>query len=368
MGRPGTSPQAKCFSFAKVGEAQVLTSSFEIPRFVRDACEGVCEIGQIARVLRADSGRLLLRTVETLQLEVLVPLGSEACVAGDWVELDLASQLVRRIPRRNVLSRRAAGRREEAQVIAANIDLVLIVMSLDADFSVRRIERYLTLTYEAQASPIVLLTKAASCPNVAAHLAQVQAIARGVPIHAIDVLSGLNADVPARCLPQGATAVLVGSSGVGKSTLLNHLIENGERVPTQAVRERDSKGRHTTSWRELRYLAHGAAVIDTPGMREVQLWAGSEALAATFDDVSALSGACRYRDCRHETEPGCGLRLAVAEGELSNERLQSFLQLRGEVDKRPAASANVETERRAHERTQARAVRARLKDKRGADD
>ena len=262
------------------------------------------------------------------------------------------------VPRRNVLSRRAAGRAQDEQLIAANVDVVLIVMALDQDFSVRRVERYLLLAHEAGATPVVLLTKAAGYAEVERAVAAVQAVAHDVLVQPVDVLSGLHADLPARSVAPGQTAVLVGSSGVGKSTLLNHML-GGDSLPTQPVRERDSKGRHTTTWRELRYLASGAAVIDTPGMREVQLWAGAQALEATFEELVELAEQCRFRDCGHGSEPGCALRAAVERGELDEARLHSFGRLRSEL---------LTSSRQAHpkvDRVHARALRARLQEKHG---
>jgi ribosome biogenesis GTPase len=340
----------------------VIEIAMEIPAFVREACGHEAAERCAGRVLRVDDTRLLVRTRagEALREARGRWIHAQQVVPGDWVQLDDEGHAVALVPRRNALSRRAPGRAVAEQLIAANLDAVVIVMALDADFSVRRVERYLLLAHEAGARPIVLLTKALGHPDIAGALAEVRDVARGATVEAIDVPGGLNADAAARCLAAGDTAVLVGSSGVGKSTLLNHLL-GGSQLATQPVRERDGKGRHTTTWRELHYLPGGAAVIDTPGMREVQLWAGTEALEATFDDLAELAAACRFRDCRHGREPGCALQEALAQGRISEERLRSFCRLHAELLERPRAP------RPNTGRVQARALRARLADKRGKD-
>jgi ribosome biogenesis GTPase len=328
---------------------------FCVPRSVSAVVPELFASGRLARVLRVhgDAVNVLDGTGErTLRWRAAQGLA----IAGDWLELDEAGEARALLPRSNLLSRRAVGKREAEQALAANVDAVWIVTALDADFSVRRIERYLTLAQQARAAPVVLLTKAADCPDRDGYIEEARRVARAAPVHAIDVLAGIG--VPASLLEPGQTAALVGSSGVGKSTLVNHLLGT-DSAKTQAVRARDQKGRHTTTWRELCYLPSGAAVIDTPGMREVQLWAEHAALEAVFDDVAELARQCRYRDCRHHGEPGCAVAAAVAQGELERERHESYARLERELEQRPP------TERKRGERTQSRALRAWLKVKRG---
>jgi ribosome biogenesis GTPase len=263
----------------------------------------------LEQVFRSDVGRISFRTAQCAERDLSWAWDADdPWVVGDWAVLDQLDNVVERVQRKNMLARRAVGRRDRPQLTAANVGAVLIVMALDADFSVRRVERYLTLAHAAQVPPIILLTKAAGCPDLTPYLAQVEIAARGAEVYAI----------------------MVGSSGVGKSTLLNHLAQRTKTL-TAEVRERDGKGRHTTTWRELHILPNGAALIDTPGMREVQLWASSEALAASFDDVAALAEECRYSDCKHGGEPGCAIAAAIAGGELEAERMDSFTRLRGEL-------------------------------------
>lgn len=257
-----------------------------------------------------------------------------APAVGDWAVLAHAGgeQAVIHavLPRRTALARRAPGAAERVQVLAANVDVVLLVTSLDHDFSLRRLERMLTVVWESGAEAIVVLNKADACPETAARLREAAAVARGVSVFAVSARDGAGLDPIRERLGRGVTAVVLGSSGVGKSTLINRLAGD-ERLATSEVRAADSKGRHTTTHRELIALPSGALVIDTPGLRELQLWASEDSLSDTFDDIAALAEGCRFRDCTHQGEPGCAVEEAVRNGALPAERLASHARLRREI-------------------------------------
>jgi ribosome biogenesis GTPase len=229
------------------------------------------------------------------------------------------------VPRRTCFSRRAAGRREDEQPLAANIDVVFLVCGLDGNFNPRRLERYLVLALESGAAAVVVLNKADLCPDLPARLVETLAIARAVPVVAVSARDGA-LDSLAPWLGRGTTVALLGSSGVGKSTLANRLVGE-ERLWTGEVREGDSRGRHTTTQRELVPLPAGGALIDTPGLRELQLWAGADSVGLAFDEIDELAVRCRYRDCSHSVEPGCAVAEALAEGRLAAERFESYRKL-----------------------------------------
>ena len=226
--------------------------------------------------------------------------------------------------------RRAAGERSGLQVLAANVDTAFVVMGLDADFNLRRLERALILAWESGAQPVVLLNKADVCPDAEARSLAVQQVAGGVPVCLIAAKPGFGLDALAPWLAAGRTLVLLGSSGVGKSTILNRLLGH-ERQQTRAVRAGDQRGRHTTTRRELFALPGGALLIDTPGLREIQLWSDGSGLDLAFDDIAGLSSSCRFTDCSHANEPGCAVQAAVGEGRLDAARLASFLKLSAEL-------------------------------------
>lgn len=276
------------------------------------------------------------RTIEDslAHLPARMRTGDDRPVVGDWVTLvpdheDL--RVLEILPRATCFVRRAAGRKHMRQVVAANVDVVFVVSSLDHDWNPRRLERYLTAVRESGARPIVLLTKAAVCDDAEPFLRTTHEVAPGVPVHVLDVLAGIGTEAVREHLVPGRTAALVGSSGVGKSTLVNHWLGEA-RQATSAVRERDERGQHTTTRRELFALPNGALVIDTPGMRELGLWADPEALLRAFSDVEALAAACRFADCGHRSEPDCAVRAAVETQRLPADRFASYVALREELE------------------------------------
>ncbi len=254
---------------------------------------------------------------------------------GDWVAVRPRSGEGRAVieavlPRRTAFVRGAAGGRGVAQVLAANVDTAFLVMGLDGDFNLRRLERALVLAWESGAEPIVLLNKADLCNDVPARRAEVERVASGVAVRVLAAKVGEGLDALAPWLAPGRTVVLLGSSGVGKSTIANRLL-GCERQKTQEVRSDDQRGRHTTSRRELLPLPGGALLLDTPGLREIQVWSEGAGFDAAFDDVTRLSSSCRFSDCSHVGEPGCAVRAAVDEGQLDHARLESFLKLKAEL-------------------------------------
>jgi ribosome biogenesis GTPase len=234
------------------------------------------------------------------------------------------------LPRRGRLARKGAGTRGAEQVVAVNVDLVVVVMGLDADFNLRRLERFLVMAWESGARPVVLLNKADLAAEAEARRGEVETAAPGVPVLVASCLTGEGLDALAPHLRPGVTAVLVGSSGAGKSTLINRLL-GGEVQRTREVRASDRRGQHTTSHRELFRLPGSALLIDNPGVRELAPWTGDQGLAGAFDDLEALAARCRFRDCAHDAEPGCAVRAAVETGRLAPERLASYRALQREL-------------------------------------
>ena len=296
--------------------------------------------------------------------------GSELPAVGDWVVLrrrpdDDRGTVVAVLPRRSWFSRKLAGNVTDEQVVAANVDVIFIVMGLDGDFSVRRLERYLLLARDSGSVPVILLTKPDICADVAARVADVVALAGDVPVHVLSPKLNQGVEQVAAYLTPGRTGALLGSSGVGKSTIINRLI--GEDVQkTRDVREYDSTGRHTTSNRELIVLPSGGLIIDTPGMRELQLWDVGEAVRQTFDDVEGLAAGCHFTNCRHRDEPRCAVKAAVTDGTLTPGRLESYHKLQDELaflTRQQDERAQIEEKRRS--KIGAKALRQHLKTKRG---
>jgi ribosome biogenesis GTPase len=247
---------------------------------------------------------------------------------GDWVAL--GDGLIRGVlPRRSAIVRKSAGLTSESQTLAANVDVAFVVSSLGPDLEPRRIERYLVTVWESGATPEVVLTKADRMDDPWGLVAEVEAVALGVPVHVVSAVTGQGVDALRARIGDGMTAVLIGSSGVGKSTLVNRWVGH-ELMLVKETRVDDDEGRHTTTHRELIVLPGGGLVIDTPGIRELQLW-DSGGLDEAFADVEELAAQCRFNDCSHNTEPGCAVKAALAAGELAADRHASWLKLQREL-------------------------------------
>ena len=281
---------------------------------------------------------------------------------GDWV--GLRDGLIRCVlPRRSALVRSAAGLTSESQTLAANVDIAFVVTSFGPDLEPRRLERYLVTVWESGASPEIVLTKSDRFDDVAEMVAEVEAVAVGVPVWVVSAVTGEGVDEVRARIGRGRTAVLVGSSGVGKSTLVNRWLGE-ELLATSETRADDDEGRHTTTRRELLLLPGGGIVIDTPGIRELQLWdaAASGALEEAFADVEEIAATCRFHDCAHGAEPGCAVRAALADGSLPQERYASWQKLQRELRSiaiRADARLRKEERKRWHQVT--REARARTR-------
>lgn len=309
-----------------------------------------------ARVIEQHKSEVILAgefdTIHLLLLHSMPPL-----VVGDWLLLDSDRQFVRLLERKTCFRRRRAGKTSDTQMISANVDSAFIVCSMNQDFNLNRIERYLALVAESEAEPVVVLSKSDLASNPASFVEQVEKLD---PLLAVVAINALDCDSVGQLQPwlkTGRTVAVLGSSGVGKSTLVNTLL--GEQAQsTGGIREDDDKGRHTTTRRSLLVLEAGGLLLDTPGMREVQLADCEEGIVAAFADIEALAGQCRFSNCHHDNEPGCAVQRAVAEGVVEERRLLNYLKLRRE-DAFNSASLH---EKRAKDKALGRYYRRTLAD------
>ena len=247
-------------------------------------------------------------------------------VVGDWLLLDGQQHIMRLLDRKTCFSRKAAGSQLKQQLISANVDTAFIVTSMNDDFNLNRIERFLTLVNESGAEPVVLLSKSDQSDKPQSFIEQVQSLDPLLRVEAINCLDEESVNKLSDWMKQGTTIAVLGSSGVGKSTLINTLLGEN-RQSTAGIREDDDKGRHTTTRRSLISLGTGGMILDTPGMREIQIADCKEGIAATFSDIEAYAEQCKFSDCQHQTEPGCAVQRAIASGDLDQRRLNNYLKL-----------------------------------------
>jgi ribosome biogenesis GTPase len=270
---------------------------------------------------------------------------------GDWVALEGSGGggLIQSVvPRRTSIVRLAPGKRTVAQVVAANVDVVFVVASLNQDLNPRRLERYLAVAWESGAQPVIVLSKADLADDLDALVAEVGEISIGVPIVTTSAVDGRGIDAVRERIEPGATVAFIGSSGVGKSTLLNTLAGDA-RAAVKDIREVDARGRHTTTRRQLHLLPAGGLVLDTPGMRELAPWEAESGLERSFADIEALAAVCRFSDCAHDAEPGCAVVAAIQDGDLASARFEGWRKLEREarhLERRVDALARAEERRR----------------------
>jgi ribosome biogenesis GTPase len=283
--------------------------------------------------VRSEAGEWLAEISGSLRHAALAR--EQLPAVGDWVGVSPRPAEGRArihfvLPRRSKISRKVAGRVTSEQILAANLDTLFVVSSLDRDLNPRRIERYLAMVWDSGARPVVLLNKADLCDNPVPLVLEVESVAIGVLVHTLSAFTGAGFDALAPYLVPGQTVALLGSSGVGKSTIINRILGR-EVFATASVRAGDDRGRHTTASRQLVLLPGGGMLIDTPGLRELQLWDAGAGFAQTFEDIAALAAQCRFTDCRHLAEPGCAVRRAIDNGSLDPARVENFRKLEKEL-------------------------------------
>ncbi|MEZ9232953.1 ribosome small subunit-dependent GTPase A [Vibrio amylolyticus] len=280
---------------------------------------------QVGRVLEQHRSQLVVMSEQGQVKLTFTPNHDRACV-GDWVLFDNEHRLHKLLERQSLFQRKAPGSKVDTQLIAANIDSVFIVCSLNDDFNLSRIERFLAIAKEADVEPVIILTKADLCPEVEEKRQQVQLLDPFLMVHAINTLDASHLAELSHYCKTGKTIAFLGSSGVGKSTLVNGLM--GEQVmETGAIREDDSKGRHTTTYRAIKWMPQGGLLMDTPGMRELQLSDCEQGVSDTFGEITQLAEQCRFSDCSHGAEPGCAIQAALDDGSLEERRFTSYQKL-----------------------------------------